>query len=220
MDLDLIICNLLLINLITGENNISKNFPSPKVYKESNMTQQITTNFTRLMVIGGRNESGFLSDVELVDPFNANSKCKKPPQFPQQRYYMVSNFVNGAPTVCGGYSNNTFANVTMEEVCFRLMNKSNTWEFKNSPSLHYPRVYAAGAVVNGSWWITGGYHWYYPSFISSDILRPNVTSFISAANLPERMMDHCMATINSSHVFLAGGSYGSGHQGKLHGVNL
>jgi hypothetical protein len=165
------------------------------------------------MVIGGQNDSGTLSDVELIDPYNAKSKCTKPPEFPQQRYYMVADFVNGEPEICGGYSNNTVSNVTMEEVCFKLLHKTNKWEFHDSPSLRYPRVYAAGAMVNGSWWITGGYHWYYPSFTSSDILPPHSPTFKSSVDLPERMMDHCMATINGSHVFIAGGSYGSGQQG-------
>ena len=203
----------ILLNSFKCENYIAKSIGMSSIQKETYHSKYSNTTFTRIMVIGGRNNTGALSDVELIDPYNANSKCSKPPEFPQQRYYMVADFVNGDPEICGGYSNNTFSNVTMEEVCFKLLNKTNKWEFHDSPSLRYPRVYAAGSMVNGSWWITGGYHWYYPSFMSSDILPPHSPTFKPSADLPERMMDHCMATINGTHVFIAGGSYGSGQQG-------
>ena len=206
----------LTINLIYAKTN-DKSFISQDIGFETNSQNQKNVKlYSRLMVIGGKNDSGFLSDVEMIDPFNTESRCKKIAEFPQQRYFMVANFINGEPIICGGYSNNTFANLTLEEICFRLDNKTEKWESHHSPSLHYPRAYAAGALIDGSsWWITGGYHWYFPSFTSSDILTPKASTFMPFFELPEQMMNHCMAAINTTHVFLAGGSYGTGQQGII-----
>ena len=205
----------LTISLIYAKTNDNSFISQDIGYETNNQKQRNAKLFSRLMVIGGKNESGFLSDVEMIDPFNTESRCKKIAEFPQQRYFMVANFINGEPIICGGYSNNTFANLTMEEICFRLDNKTKGWESHHSPSLHYPRAYAAGALIDGSsWWITGGYHWYFPSFTSSDILTPKASTFMPFFELPEQMMNHCMAAINTTHVFLAGGSYGTGQQGK------
>ena len=196
-----------------GPNSHIEQYDENKSFETSKLSE--ATHYARLMVIGGNNEAGPLSNVEMLDPFNAASNCSKPPDFPQQRYYMVAQSIKNEPTVCGGYSNNTFANVTMEEECFRLDNKTKRWEFKGSASLIYPRAYAADILVNdSSWWVAGGYHWYYPSFTSSDILYHNKSTFLKGSLLPDRLVDHCMAAINESHAFIVGGSYGSGQQGN------
>ena len=55
----------------------------------------------------------------------------------------------------------------------------------------------------------------FTSFTSSDILIPKTSTFAPFFELPEQMMNHCMAAINDTHVFLAGGSYGTGQQGII-----
>ena len=206
----------LTINWIYAKTNDKALLSENLGYEKNHQKQNNLELFSRIMVIGGKNESGFLSGVEMIDPYNTESRCKKIAEFPQQRYFMVANFINGEPIICGGYSNNTFANLTSEEICFRLDNTTKQWESHHSPSLHYPRAYAAGALVDSrSWWVTGGYHWYFPSFTSSDILTPKNPTFMPSFELPEQMMNHCMAAVNSTHVFLAGGSYGTGQQGMI-----
>jgi hypothetical protein len=65
--------------------------------------------------------------------------------------------------------------------------------------LTIPRTYAAGSVVGGSWWITGGD---YGAIDNSEILEFNSNAFISYKNLPTDFNSHCQVTVDENTVFL------------------
>ena len=166
--------------------------------------------FKRIMVVGGANHDGFLADVEYFDPFDASVKCAKIPDFPHQRDGMVGEFVNNKPHICGGWNGDEDVNE-----CFTL---EPNLEWREFSSLINPRGFTSDILIEtgdnhdiDSWWLTGGF----TSSNSTEILFSYENHFVAATGLPEDMHYHCMSNINSSHAFLAGSNYGSGHQAYL-----
>ena len=113
---------------------------------------------------------------------------------------MVGEFLNGYPYVCGGWD----GDVDLDE-CYTRVEDNEHWIRFNS--LLNPRGFTSDIKVqnnNGDdgWWITGGF----TSANATEILFDD--HFVPGVQLPEDMHYHCMATINNSHVFMAGSNYG------------
>ena len=80
----------------------------------------------RLLVIGGETllprygAKMILGDVELIDPFNTDSDCQKPPDLPFPRKCLIAEYLDNHPFIIGG------GNVgVMYDTSLVLIN--NTW---------------------------------------------------------------------------------------------
>jgi hypothetical protein len=90
-------------------------------------------------------------------------------------------------------------------VAIRYSFLGDLWE-KDDLRLNTARQEAAAIKIqnNTKWWITGGTD--SKVLITTEILSlDNITRFEIGPDLPETNFGHCIAPINESHVFLAGG---------------
>ena len=185
----------------------------------------------RLLVIGGEASRSryklIISDVELLDPFDAGSNCIKPPDLPFPRKCFVSEYLGGdRPFIIGG-GNTGVMYVTS------LVLINNTWW--NTPiKLNHPRYCATSSQLHPSMmWVVGGDTDGTNKGMTTEILKDftlatqinyppkyNVQPFINASiNEKTRFRDifnapkdddyskssrKCLAKINETHSFLTG----------------
>ena len=139
-----------------------------------------------------------LSDVEVLDPTKEDSSCTAPPNYPQAASHMTSQAICGT-LVCGGDSGLYLNN------CYEYANK----RWIERPPLLHPRKFSSSVVINtSSMWISGGSAWRGESAeTTSEIISIDQGIPILGVDLPEKMSKHCSASINTTHVFLAGNYY-------------
>ena len=106
---------------------------------------------------------------------------------------------------CGGCKQLDSVSLTVYNRCYELTDG----EWKESNFLWYPRESPACTMLgNGSIWASGGWSYRlemanYAS--SSEIFHPSINrNFVISSELPSPMYYHCIATINSTHLFMAG----------------
>lgn len=158
----------------------------------------------KLMAVGGYNGEEFLRDVELIDPFNENPSnyCTKPPNFPDGRSDMVAQFFAGKPMVCGGWNGLQSLSDCYEYTFIEgVTNETGLWTLGNAQLVHARNDASSSVLYDGDQlWIGGGYG---NGWSTSEILHVGGT-FQESFALPEDMAEHCAATINSTHIFIAG----------------
>lgn len=172
-------------------------------------TSSVTTNnpstTLKMLIVGGILESSLgTSDVEYINPFATTNTCKKKDDFPPG--FAFNN--------CG--SEYLFTQGHLGGDTCVLVN--NSWA--PSSNLIVPR-YDASCVrlSNGSFWISGGYNsngdesltWESSEIKIDDGLDWN---FIPSTDLPEQMVDHCIARVNDTHLFIVG-NYNNGKMAYL-----
>ena len=167
----------------------------PTTDQKQTSTPEPPTKY-RIMVVGGVNGQGNrLSDVELIDPTNANSNCEKPPSFPYNVLEMVSEIYNGKALVCGGLSDKN----EPHRDCYQYF---QNWQ-PGPDNLAFVRYRASSVLLDdGNIWILGGDGDFGES-TTSEILNSK-GEFELGPVLPEPTQSHCTARINSTHVFFAG----------------
>jgi len=145
---------------------------------------------------GGNGKSEVLSLPDLT-PLDCNI-----PVFPSGRYYgYVGRSTSDGVLMCGGYTYNTDNDITSS--CYLLTSSG----YQDMPGLIHKRKYAASVVTPLGLWVTGGADgdqildtteiW------SNNQSRPHV-------KLPERLSNHCLTSLNETHVLLTGGETESG----------
>jgi len=178
----------------------SSTMPAPtSISTTTSTTSSVTTNSPsttlKILIVGGIMDNSIgTSDVEYINPFATTNTCKKKDDFPAG--IAVNN--------CGSeylFTQGHFGGDTCELV-------NNSWA--PSSNLLIPR-YDASCVrlSNGSFWISGGYNsdgddtqtWEGSEIKIDDGLDWN---FIPSVDLPEPMVDHCMARVNDTHLFIVG----------------
>ena len=166
-------------------------------------TTQISTtqkpNILAVMLIGGYGKNGLLSDVEIIDPFNSESNCMKPMDFPDARYGLIAELFNEKPIICSGYG----AGGDRKD-CY-------VYDFEewvpSLTNLTIARRYATSIVLNDdTMWVSGGDRT--TSKSSSETLHKGEV-FGPSTDLPEPMEQHCSSKINDTHFFVAGNKYGT-----------
>ena len=183
--------------------------PSTKTTTESSTentsfetTRQSTTQPSlklAVMLIGGYGNDGLMSDVEAVDPYDSDSNCLKPHDFPDARYGLIAEFFDGTPIVCSGYGTGGD-----QKDCFTYKNEK--WEMSPT-NLTIARRYATSVVINkNTMWVSGGDK--ESSKSSSETLHVGGT-FHLTTELPNSMEQHCSSRINDTHFFVAGNYYGA-----------
>ena len=104
--------------------------------------------------------------------------------------------VDDGVLICGGIA------AFVWNACLLLSN--GAWS-RVSP-LNENRQYAASALLDGAWWITGGLDGQY--VLSTTEIRSSKGTWSRSSRLPRSMAGHCMVAISDTQVFLAGGSNG------------
>ena len=141
-------------------------------------------------------------DVDLVE-IGGTANCRVPAPLPHGDFVeAVGAFVAGKAMVCGGQVID----------CFSYNFKARTWE--QEEPLDGERKNAASVLVDkNTWWIAGGFG--SPYYASSIVY--NGTSFSPGPRLPKAQSSFCLAKINSTSIFMAGGiTYQSTIQGTAY----
>jgi len=146
----------------------------------------------KILAVAGH---GYLTDVELVDPYSTFQNDTKPPNYPEMAYGL-----SGAGTLfCGGFvygSGDT-------NKCYRL--DDNSWVEKDR--LIKPRRHSVLLLLqNDSYWDIGGTG-EKESPKTSEFKSDTDHPFTLSASLPEPMYYHCAVTMNDTHIFVAGNHY-------------
>jgi len=149
-------------------------------------------NSLKLLLVGGRADSfEKLSDVELLNPFSASNKCKKPKDYPKS----VEGLCGDRVIFCGGYDGNNYI-----WKCFSF--DGENWS--DYGHLEHARSSASCTyLANDSFWVAGGVG----TSTSSEIKFEGSDVFMNSTTLPEYMIDHSICKVNSTHLFMTGSSY-------------
>merc|ERR1712106_637196 len=154
-----------------------------------------------VVFIGPGYGSDGLSEVLLL-PSLTPGACT-PPLFPHGEYEgYVGRLSPDGPLLCGGYQSGVF-----QSSCY-LLGRDGSW-VTSSSEMTVQRSWTAAAQLGDSWWVTGGYDERGNVLTSTEVLTGN--TWLSSTPLPTPLDSHCMVKINSSHIFMAGGSDYSGY---------
>ena len=149
------------------------------------------------MAIGGGPD---FTDAELVDfsPFK-NISTSKPTPLPDNMWGSVANLVGDQVIACGG---------AQEDNCYAYDFDLHTWT--HAATMDTARYGAVGFVsaVDDKWFILGGNA--YGIVLDTAIVYQQDNGFTEGGKLPHQVYFPCLATVNETHVFLAGGYGGDG----------
>jgi len=139
-----------------------------------------------------------LNTVEQVLlPDDNGVKCSPAPRFPIVIRGGTGAFLDGVLTVCGGITDDAVPEYTNR--CFELSSGSDDWrEVAGLPT--GDNAFLKSSVVAGKWLLSGGVRAPSSTLIYEDGL------FTPGPELPFPKDGHCQVTINSTHVFFAGGA--------------
>ena len=116
------------------------------------------------------------------------------PDYPFPNSGAVGGLINGRPLVCGG----SF----LGQPCLTYSRSSRKWE--KIGDLTYARIFAASAVINhNTLVVSGGFT--KNGFTSTTELVVNGTKIKFGRDLKHPLVGHCMAALNDTHIFVAGG---------------
>ena len=183
-----------------NSSTTSTNKPTDKTTTTVVSTTELTTEQPQRLVpmmVGGYGITGLMADAEIVDPYQSDSNCLKPQDFPDSRYGMIAELFNETPLVCSGYGVGGD-----QEDCFTF--DGEKW-VPASTNLTIARRYATSIVLNdNTMWVSGGDK--ETSKSSSETLHIG-GKFHQTSILPKAMEQHCSARINDTHFFMAGNYY-------------
>jgi len=124
------------------------------------------------------------------------------------RGYVATVISNGV-MICGGQEGNRYPS----NKCYLLTNLGYWLPSRNTDSMAMKRAFAASVHFDGGWWVIGGHDddQYGDSPIKSTetYFKYNRT-WVPSVGYPEAVYGLCAVKINETHVFSAGGRYGSG----------
>ena len=144
------------------------------------------------MVIGGNPDL----HSEILDVSEEGGICTRPApaqSVPITSKGSVGAFFSGSPTVCGGRE------------CHSYGLSTQSWSRLPFRTVR-PRVDAAGTVMpNGSWIVVGGRDGSNKALSDSEVIEEKEREFRLGPLWPVAFWGHCVAGINGTHAFLAGG---------------
>ena len=176
-----------------------------------------------LLVIGGEMSYSkwktIIQDVELLDPFDKDSDCIKPPDLPFPRKCLVSEYLDDKPFIIGGGNR-------MVKYATSLVLINNTW-MDTPVTLNHSRYCAVSTQPKPkTMWVVGGDVEGTHKGMTSEILNQSSlimkqfslqkqknnstqTGFRDTVNAPADVKyvqnyRKCVAKINSTHLFLSG----------------
>ena len=171
----------------------------------------------KLLVIGGETlhvrykSKVILQDVELLDPFDADSDCIPPPDLPFPRKCMVSEYLDQRPFIVGGSGG------MMYDTSLVLVN--NTW-IDTPIRLNHSRYCAISSQPKSkTMWVLGGDVQGTHTGMTSEILQHfkiktdngtvTKSTFNDTVNAPidirySKNDRKCASKINDTHLFLVG----------------
>ncbi len=176
---------------VVGQRNCTGSNPPPPTG---------SGDFTVLMAIGGY-PTGANFKVEFVDLSGQKLKCENASDYFED-YGSTGAYVDDKAFVCGGYKADVGSNY-----CYSYNNVTKQWDSEKHLSVR--RAFASAvAFHNGLWMVTGGRqdsntNDYQSTEIAS---TSNDMTFLQYELLPAPKSFHNLVRLNSTHVFLLGGS--------------
>jgi hypothetical protein len=155
----------------------------------------------KIVVVGGYGNGQDLSSAEVVDPFSDVESSDIDP-YP---YTVVRSCMSGN-LHCGGYKIIINNIIKHYKTCYQLINNK---QWKAQPQMNYGRSDSSCTMLsNDSFWIVGGESDDSSETVkSSELFKMEEQQFHKSLILPENMVNHCMAQINKTHLFVAGSDY-------------
>ena len=147
----------------------------------------------RLVTIGGRGDSGYLSSIELTE-VEKNQSCLVDPL----PYALDSHSATIIPTgvlVCGGYS------TSVEKRCYEYKKATGTWE--SFASMTTARCYFDMKFLNQAVWAIGGLE---GSEAETTLDKYEMhTNVWTKHNIPFDVYHNCVTEISDKSLILIGG---------------
>ena len=142
------------------------------------------------------------TSVDLIE-IGGSSNCPQPANLPATTFVgAVGSFAGRRPIVCGGTT----------PYCYSYNFKEHSW-VAEAP-LDLARQNPGSVMIDeDNWWIAGGYGsgTYYDSSIIYD---GKTRAFYPGPRLPDSLGKFCLAAINSTTYFLAGGGHAQGYASR------
>ena len=168
------------------------------------------TNINMFLILGGN--LAHWKDSEILDISQNSAVCTKPEDIPDKfTKNAIGAYIDKRVILCGGW----LAGKDCGEYEF------DTQQWLDVPySLNIERAEAAGAILqNGSWIIIGGKGLDREPLFSTDFLNNGL--FEPNLKWPEAISGHCVASLNSSHIFVSGGEAKGGNLlGAIYFLNI
>ena len=128
---------------------------------------------------------------------------------------VVGALINDEIVICGGERSigiGTDAIVKVFSECNVMDLETYSWG-PAEVSLRSKRAFAKAAKMgNGTFIVTGGRNDTDEGAVESiEVLDDGDNFIVSPRRMPERMVDHCLAVVNESHLFISGGYYDEEH---------
>ncbi len=159
-------------------------------FKKWQKTVFNTAGYTKLIVIGGYNNSSYLNSVEVVDLENPSNTCNFISDYPVEEGSMTVGINDGLIKSCGGNHDT--------DDCYDYDPETSSWI--TSASLINARYKPRSSFVNGIWLVSGDDGGSVDFPLTTEIWTG--TEFMPGPSLPIGMsFGHCQLTINSTHVF-------------------
>jgi len=152
-----------------------------------------------LLVVSGHWTVGGLKDNSQVVDIITGTKCSLPPSgvsYPFRVSDGTGTTIDGIPLICGGYIGG--GNYLRE--CYTFDKTSNSWSvFAN---MIHGRAFNSGSVLNGKFWVTGGYT--DTTKESTELISMDGT-VEAGPNLPSPgRWGHSMVTLHDGRVMILG----------------
>ena len=146
------------------------------------------------MIVGGEDVGyNMLDIVEVVDNY---TNCKADP-FPMKLSYAVG--ING--TICGGESPTNFGDYRILSSCWHL-NPNGTWT--SGKDMVEARSYFSINKVDDEMFVIGGDT---PSTACVEKYSLSKDEYwLCSPHSPRHLNNHCAVTLNTSYIFITGGS--------------
>jgi len=163
----------------------------------------LSIDYTKILAIAGYAGSvtGRVGTVDVIDmSFNRGDGCPTIPDFPYGTSGIRASYYDGKIVTCGGEY------FEAEKKCYTLGPDLDEWmetdEFPDGD-----RIESAFSQIDGKLLISGGYGGpagQKPDYLSSTLVYDGVF-FSKGPEMPSTKYYHCQLTLNSTHVFFAGG---------------
>ena len=144
-----------------------------------------------------------IPQTEIIDLANPSSSCKMWAELPlgTPTQTAVGGFLgNAGMLMCGGQRENN----VITDNCY-LITSDNV--LQTSHSLSKPLMASAGAIINNTLYVTGGYSQIEDAHINGTEFVSLVEGSRPGPMLPINVADHCLIKIDDESLLLTGGSH-------------
>ncbi len=157
-------------------------------------------------MVGGYTDvtNSYLDNVEAIDLSTETPTCDSISNYPFPVGFPVGTILNGMPTVCGGYNDDSGF---YTDECYQYLYAENRWVLMSESMLEARCLHKSSMVDSATWLISGGSDNDFVELGSTEVWYDG--EFHPGPVLPFPLRNHCQVTLNSSYVAILGGYNGT-----------